>query len=177
MQKATYQLGRSMIEMLGVLAIIAVLSVGGIAGYSKAMMKQKSNKLVNDFHHLIYQWKELKLKDKDFYFPDTDTLNALGLYLETENYLISPGASGIFTEFDFYLRNSGLCVPFMENGLIPIQNEIDYIYFYMDNGDEIDMTNAELKQNNLSRITELCKRFDNKLNEGGDNYIMIQFNF
>ena len=31
--------GRSMIEMLGVLAIIGVLSVGGIAGYSKAMMK------------------------------------------------------------------------------------------------------------------------------------------
>ena len=29
--------GRSMIEMLGVLAIIGVLSVGGIAGYSKAM--------------------------------------------------------------------------------------------------------------------------------------------
>ena len=33
------QNGRSMIEMLGVLAIIGVLSVGGIAGYSKAMMK------------------------------------------------------------------------------------------------------------------------------------------
>ena len=31
--------GRSMIEMLGVLAIIGVLSVGGIAGYSKAMNK------------------------------------------------------------------------------------------------------------------------------------------
>ncbi|MBQ8671083.1 MAG: prepilin-type N-terminal cleavage/methylation domain-containing protein [Alphaproteobacteria bacterium] len=31
--------GRSMIEMLGVLAIIGVLSVGGIAGYSKAMQK------------------------------------------------------------------------------------------------------------------------------------------
>ena len=30
--------GRSMIEMLGVLAIIGVLSVGGIAGYSKAML-------------------------------------------------------------------------------------------------------------------------------------------
>lgn len=29
--------GRSMIEMLGVLAIVGVLSVGGIAGYSKAM--------------------------------------------------------------------------------------------------------------------------------------------
>ena len=31
------QSGRSMVEMLGVLAIIGVLSVGGISGYSKAM--------------------------------------------------------------------------------------------------------------------------------------------
>ena len=35
--------GRSMIEMLGVLAIISVLSVGGIAGYSKAMRMWHSN--------------------------------------------------------------------------------------------------------------------------------------
>jgi len=38
--------GRSMIEMLGVLAIIGVLSVGGIAGYSKAMLKYRVNKSV-----------------------------------------------------------------------------------------------------------------------------------
>lgn len=36
--------GRSMVEMLGVLAIIGVLSVGVIAGYSKAMFKYKLNK-------------------------------------------------------------------------------------------------------------------------------------
>ena len=36
--------GRSMVEMLGVLAIIGVLSVGAIAGYSKAMMKYRLNK-------------------------------------------------------------------------------------------------------------------------------------
>ncbi len=40
------QYGRSMIEMLGVLAIIGVLSVGGIAGYSKAMMKFRINKFI-----------------------------------------------------------------------------------------------------------------------------------
>ena len=40
------QSGRSMIEMLGVLAIIGVLSVGGIAGYSKAMMKYRTNKFI-----------------------------------------------------------------------------------------------------------------------------------
>ena len=45
--------GRSMIEMLGVLAIIGVLSVGGIAGYSKAMEKFKINKTINDYHYLI----------------------------------------------------------------------------------------------------------------------------
>ncbi len=39
------QLGRSMIEMLGVLAIIAVLSVGGIAGFSKAMENIKQPNL------------------------------------------------------------------------------------------------------------------------------------
>ena len=38
------QSGRSMVEMLGVLAIIGVLSVGAITGYSKAMMKYKLNK-------------------------------------------------------------------------------------------------------------------------------------
>jgi len=40
------QSGRSMIEMLGVLAIIGVLSVGGIAGYSKAMQKYRINKAI-----------------------------------------------------------------------------------------------------------------------------------
>jgi len=40
------QSGRSMIEMLGVLAIIGVLSVGGIAGYSKAMLRYRVNKSI-----------------------------------------------------------------------------------------------------------------------------------
>lgn len=38
------QIGRSMVEMLGVLAIIGVLSVGAMNGYSKAMLKYKLNK-------------------------------------------------------------------------------------------------------------------------------------
>ena len=46
--------GRSMIEMLGVLAIVGVLSVGGIAGYSKAMEKFKVNKLVEEYTSLMF---------------------------------------------------------------------------------------------------------------------------
>ena len=47
------EVGRSMIEMLGVLAIIAVLSVGGIAGYSKAMEKFRVNKLITEYSDVI----------------------------------------------------------------------------------------------------------------------------
>ncbi len=39
--------GRSMVEMLGVLAIIGVLSVGGIAGYSHSMRKHRANQIVD----------------------------------------------------------------------------------------------------------------------------------
>ena len=45
--------GRSMVEMLGVLAIIGVLSVGAIAGYSKAMMKYKLNKQAEQINSIL----------------------------------------------------------------------------------------------------------------------------
>ena len=51
--------GRSMIEMLGVLAIIGVLSVGGIAGYSKAMNKFKTNKIADNVSMLVANIKTL----------------------------------------------------------------------------------------------------------------------
>ena len=42
----TNESGRSMVEMLGVLAIIGVLSVMGIAGYTQAMKKYKTNEAI-----------------------------------------------------------------------------------------------------------------------------------
>ena len=42
------QSGRSMVEMLGTLAIIGVLSIGGIAGYSYGMDKWRANEVIND---------------------------------------------------------------------------------------------------------------------------------
>ena len=40
------QIGRSMVEMLGVLAIIGILSVAGIYGYSVAMRKHRANEIL-----------------------------------------------------------------------------------------------------------------------------------
>ncbi len=40
--------GRSMVEMLGVLAVIGVLSIGGIYGYTTSMAKSKANTLLHE---------------------------------------------------------------------------------------------------------------------------------
>ena len=46
--------GRSMVEMLGVLAVIGVLTIIGIAGFKIAMNKAKANNLVADMNRLAH---------------------------------------------------------------------------------------------------------------------------
>ena len=50
MQNKINEQGRSMIEMLGVLAVIGVLSVAGIMGYKYGMMKYRVNETVNELN-------------------------------------------------------------------------------------------------------------------------------
>ena len=80
--------GRSMIEMLGVLAIIGVLSVGGIAGYSKAMEKFKLTKALGDYSMLInglieYKDNIRKIKTNDSLYGLVDVVLSLNLVPET----------------------------------------------------------------------------------------------
>ena len=58
--------GRSMIEMLGVLAIIGVLSVGGIAGYSRAMTKYRTNKTIDQVVMLVSNIRTLYAQQNNF---------------------------------------------------------------------------------------------------------------
>ena len=74
--------GRSMVEMLGVLAIIGVLSVGAIAGYSKAMMKHKLNQHAVAVNMLINN--VLSIKDK---LQHTEYLTHYGTLLYKLNLL------------------------------------------------------------------------------------------
>lgn len=48
--KKKESLGRSMVEMLGVLAVIGVLSVGGIAGYKYGMERYQANQALNEMN-------------------------------------------------------------------------------------------------------------------------------
>lgn len=60
------QQGRSMIEMLGVLAIIGVLSVGGIAGYSKAMQSYRTNKTIDQVTQIANGIRTLFIGQKTY---------------------------------------------------------------------------------------------------------------
>ena len=60
------QTGRSMIEMLGVLAIIGVLTIGGLMGYRYAMNKHKANTILNDV--------SLAMADLTVLDPDGDAI-------------------------------------------------------------------------------------------------------
>lgn len=60
------QSGRSMVEMLGVLAIIGVLSIGGISGYSKAMAKFRVNKTLDQISMLVMNIRSLYSANIDY---------------------------------------------------------------------------------------------------------------
>ena len=82
------ELGRSMVEMLGVLAIIGVLSVGGIAGYSKAMFKHKLNKQTEQIGLILDYMiiNQESLKTADFYVLNTlKKLNIISEDMVKEN--------------------------------------------------------------------------------------------
>ena len=88
--KQNYESGRSMTEMLGVLAVTGVLSIGGIAGYNYAMSKHHANQVLQDIR-LVYQ--ELK-------YPNTvRQIVSEGSFPDIELDLQSP------YEYDFDFAN------------------------------------------------------------------------
>lgn len=89
----TNESGRSMIEMLGVLAIIGVLSVGGIAGYSKAMNKFKTNKVADNVSMLVANIKTLYAQQNSYNGLDVDSAISMGV-VPDELVSARPGDKG-----------------------------------------------------------------------------------
>lgn len=83
------QSGRSMVEMLGVLAIIGVLSVGGISGYSKAMAKYKINQCLDQISTLIVNIRSVFVNQTSF--VDATSANIIALGLPTADMLNAAG--------------------------------------------------------------------------------------
>ena len=73
--KKTQESGRSMVEMLGVLAIIGVLSIGGIAGYTMAMNRFRANEAIdiaNKYAALVFAQNQTRLARTGLGYAETD---------------------------------------------------------------------------------------------------------
>ena len=68
-----------MIEMLGVLAIVGVLSVGGIAGYCKAMEKFKINKHIEQISHIVANIRTLYAQQTTYAGLNNETAIQMGV--------------------------------------------------------------------------------------------------
>lgn len=92
--------GRSMVEMLGVLAIIGVLSIGAIAGYSTAMKRHRLNEIMRKTTLLLVDmntnvdlnenWGRNYLYMRDYINSSVfaqDLKNTSGVYTVDGNYV------------------------------------------------------------------------------------------
>ncbi len=93
------EFGRSMIEMLSVLAIVGILSVGSISGYTNAMLKYRVNKLSYQTLEIIVNIRNLYLKEKDYKGIDLDLLSKVGV-IPTDMYKRPGFVSQIFNAFN-----------------------------------------------------------------------------
>ena len=151
------QSGRSMIEMLGVLAIIGVLSVGAIAGYSKAMMKYKLNQHAQAVNMLINN--VLSIKDKLKHNAGVNTYYGELLYkLNMIPDGIEYGGNSYLTDIWF---KENISVYYSNNKYTDTdgterQNDLGAISFYFDSasarGDEICRNIAFAAKENAANI-------------------------
>ncbi len=71
--KNTLESGRSMIEMLGVLAIVGVLTVGAISGYTNAMERFKKTKALEEVNYIVSEMRERGISNGSYTEVLTDS--------------------------------------------------------------------------------------------------------
>ena len=144
-----------MIEMLGVLAIVGVLSVGGIAGYSKAMEKWRINKLMEEYSYMIQgilghltEFQKLPrntgLVDvglaMNFIPSNWKKINPLLAY-DTFGNVVKPYARDKRVVIDFYLggfsdgqKSKGfsprICAAIMKDLVKPLHSSLTYAWIF-----------------------------------------------
>ncbi len=116
------EVGRSMVEMLGVLAIIGVLSIGAVAGYSYAVTKWKAGEVLSDLHTRAIEYtRQMALQKKftpDFQFENFE--------FGDENSLGNPVAGfPLYDDPDFFeieVRgvSSEVCAQIIRDKSLPI---------------------------------------------------------
>ncbi len=103
--------GRSMIEMLGVLAIIGVLSVGGLAGYNMAMEKIRIQRFIEEFMSVLSEVLDISSLQAPSDVSGTNTLSLnyidmkglkTALAAISSDATVSPPGLGNRSSYDFF---------------------------------------------------------------------------
>ena len=158
------QSGRSMVEMLGVLAIIGVLSVGAIAGYSKAMFKYKLNKQAESFNSLLNNAIQL--------YPDLTRTYALNKFNSTT------GTQFVINIFDkMNLIPDGMSI--QNNYIVDIfKNNIWFNYYNGNNGTTNEylmyVTLARTGNNLSAHDKEVCRNMVTAAKENSENLAWLE---
>ncbi len=128
--------GRSMVEMLGMLAVIGVLSAGALKGYSAAMFKYKMNQTIDTYNQVLQRFMELEQKGwkEGIEIYDAEDLIKYGLLPDCQVITDSYGTevcklpigtlgmgfydngSYVLGEFRIYFTDSKSCIAFASAG-------------------------------------------------------------
>ena len=149
-----FEHGRSMIEMLGVLAIIGVLSVGGIAGYSKAMLMWRSNIQRNLIAELLHGAIDLKLRLNHQTIPYQNITSALaGLGYIPEEVEYKNG--NIYTKegFSVYVSYGLRTMTSRTDGHTYQQNQYTIYFIFNQRGTALNLSEEEFC-NNLLQVAK-----------------------
>ena len=150
--------GRSMVEMLGVLAIIGILSVGAIAGYSKAMMKYKLNIASDEITQLIHtiyaysdKFKGIPDNKLIFYF---EKLNLIPNHMKVNNVNIIEDIFGNNIDISVTSEKEILFTLSTKNQTQPSVN-IKLCQIILENLKTyyLSLRNVTLQNNNIGTIT------------------------
>ncbi len=146
------QFGRSMIEMLGVLSIVGILSVGGIAGFSKAMAKYRMIKFKEKYMYFV---QEVLQYDKTW----TKERARAGVQGNTQFALASLIARvGLLPQHweqkDVYIYDDVGGKHYISKGLQNMEFQYSITYSEMSR-------NSESKQRCLTLMLDVLKQMDN----------------
>ena len=107
------QFGRSMIEMLGVLAIIGVLSIGGLLGYRRAVNNHQANVILDDVNRFAFVILERSGLALDAEIDKGD-------FVESGIYTLTAHQAAGANQFSILVQNvpEGVCEPLVDKANI-----------------------------------------------------------
>ena len=143
------QTGRTILEMLAVLALVGVLSIGGLLGYRLVMIRYKANETIHDVMlratNVPMVWNDYaNLYDYKYIFPELipNDVNPVGYAVETWAEPI---------DSDFVYRVEVKDMPYEVCRHIISMKPTDIALYKA--GDEIDRTGVDSSQNDCGRNT------------------------